>query len=167
MKHDETISIRHLTPNYDKLLESIAKNEKTEWDGRCWIGQETFAEDLDMVLRGKKQHLFIITDENGKQTAGCRDLIKILTRKDTPRTGEFWYLPNCLQPLYPSVIELPAGEGERWKQELQLWQKEFVRLLMRQLYSAPYLLQESQIKEKHKDKGEKSLDDLRQEAAKQ
>ena len=167
MKHDETISIRHLTPNYDKLLESIAKNEETEWEGRCWIGQDAFAADLDMVLRGKKQHLYIITDENGKQTAGCRDLIERMSRQDAPRTGEYWYLPNCLQPLYPGAIELPAGEGERWKQGLQRWQKEFVRNLMRQLDSAPYLLQESQIKEKHKEKGEKAVEALRQEAAKQ
>ncbi len=163
----DTISIRHLTPDYDRLQESIAERDEMEWEGRRWIGQENFVADLDTVLRGKRQHLYIITDDNGKQTAGCRDLIESLTKQDPPRTGEYWYLPNGSQPMEPTVVELPAGEGRQWKQDLQMWQKEFIRLLQRQLDSAPYLLQESQIKEKHKEKGESEMEALRQEAAKQ
>ena len=84
----DTISIRHLTPDYDRLQESIAERDEMEWEGRRWIGQENFVADLDTVLRGKRQHLYIITDDNGKQTAGCRDLIESLTKQDPPRTGE-------------------------------------------------------------------------------
>lgn len=69
--------------------------------------------------------------------------------------------------MEPTIVELPVGEGKQWKQELQQWQKEFIRLFQRQLDSAPYLLQESQIKEKHKEKGEREMDALRQVAAKQ
>lgn len=167
MKDRDTVSIRHLTPDYDKLKESIAEKEEIEWEGCCWIGQENFAADLDTVLRGKKQHLYIITDDNGKQTAGCRDLIERMTKLDSPRTGEYWYLPNASRPMEPTIVELPVGEGRQWKQELQQWQKEFIRLFQRQLDSAPYLLQESQIKEKHKEKGEREMDALRQVAAKQ
>ena len=35
VKDRDTVSIRHLTPDYDKLKESIAEKEEIEWEGCC------------------------------------------------------------------------------------------------------------------------------------
>lgn len=117
-----------------------------------------------MQMTGTGYNVFVLGHPGtGKLTATRQELAKQAAERPVP--ADWCYVNNFVERTKPKALELPAGQGRRFKSDMEQLVDDLRSAIPAAFESDEYRLRAEQLEEESKERGASAIETLRGEAA--